>query len=241
MKKIALILLLVPLVLFAQDNLQKGDELLAKRDSVETIKKAMDIFEKELSSHPYEAGWRLMKAIYHFGDMAGVSKEEKKRIYQKGIKIGEGLVKNYPDRVEAHFWLGVLYGVYGEVRGVMKSLFLVKPIKREMNAVLRLDEKYDCGGAHRVLGRLYYKVPGFFGGSKKKSLEHLLKSKEICPNNLLTRYYLAETLVKLKRKEEAIKELREALTLEPLPEDKPEEAKQKAEIKALLEKLEKKK
>ncbi len=240
MRKIIFVILLIPLVLFAQDNLQKGDELLAKRDSLETIKKAMDIFEKELAAHPYEAGWRLMKAIYHYGDMEGVSKDEKKKIYQKGIKIGEDLVKKYPDRVEGHFWLGVLYGVYGEVRGVMKSLFLIKPIKREMNAVLKIDEKYDCGGAHRVLGRLYYKVPGLFGGSKKKSLQHLMKSKEICPNNLLTRLYLAETLIALKKKEEARKELREALTLEPLPEDKPEEAKQKAKIKALLEKLEKK-
>lgn len=239
-KKFLAIFLIVPFLLMAQENnLQKGDELLAKRDSVETIKKAMEIYEKELSTHPYEAGWRLMKAIYHYGDRPEVSKEEKIKLYQKGIDLGKKLTAKYPDRVEAHFWLGVLYGVYGEARGVMKSLFLVKPIKREMNAVLRIDEKYDCGGAYRVLGRLYYKVPGLFGGSKKKSLQYLLKSKEICPNNLLTRIYLAETLKSLKKKEQAIKELEEGLQLEAPEEDKPEEAKYKKQMEELLKKLKK--
>ncbi len=35
---------------------------------------------------------------------------------------------------------------------------------------------YQNGSADRALGRWYYKVPGLFGGSKKKSEEHLRKS-----------------------------------------------------------------
>ena len=42
--------------------------------------------------------------------------------------------------------------------------------------VLKLDPAFQKGSADRALGRWYYKVPGLFGGSRKKSEEHLRKS-----------------------------------------------------------------
>ncbi len=228
--------LILGFYLIGQDALKKADELISQRKDLQQITEALEILEKDMGNHPYEAGWRYLRATYYFGKKC---RDKKKKIsaYQKAIKIGEDLVKKYPDRVEGHFWLGVLYGVYGEARGVMKSLFLVKPIKREMNRVLQLDPKYDCGGAQRVLGRLYYKVPGLFGGSKTKSLKYLLESKKICPNSLLTRIYLAETLKAKGKKKEAKAELEEALRLEPIPSEKPEEEEYRAQIKELLAKL----
>jgi len=237
-RKILLPFLLLAMVWGAspQDPLKEADQLIEKRENLQQVAKAMDILKKELSVHPYEAGWRYLRATYYFGKKCR-DKDKKIKAYQEGIKLGEDLVKKYPDRVEGHFWLGVLYGVYGEARGVMKSLFLIKPIKREMNAVLRLDPGYDCGGAQRVLGRLYYKVPGLFGGSKSKSLKYLLESKKICPHSLLTRIYLAETLISRKKKQQAKAELEEALNLEPIPSEKPEEEEYRTRIKELLSKL----
>ncbi len=220
----------------AQDVLEKADQLIAQRKNLQQITEALDLLEQEMGTHPYEAGWRYLRAAYYFGKKCK-DKKRKINIYQKAIKLGENLVKKYPDKVEGHFWLGVVYGVYGEARGVMKSLFLVKPIKKEMRRVLELDPKYDCGGAQRVLGRLYYKVPGLFGGSKTKSLNYLLESKKICPNSLLTRIYLAETLISKGKKAQAKAELEEALNLEPIPSEKPEEEEYKNQIKGLLAKL----
>jgi tetratricopeptide (TPR) repeat protein len=57
-------------------------------------------------------------------------------------------------------------------------------------------------------------VPGFAGGSKKKSLEHLLKSLEFGPNDPLTRYYLADTYLALKEIDNARKELDFILNME---------------------------
>ncbi len=239
MRKILIPMVILSLVLgvFAQENpLKRADELVANRENPQQVLQAMEILKKEMATHPYEAGWRYLKAAYYFGKKCK-DKNRKIKVYQEAIKIGEDLVKKYPDKVEGHFWLGVVYGVYGEARGVMKSLFLVKPIKRQMKEVLRLDPQYNCGGAQRVLGRLYYKVPGLFGGSKTKSLEYLRESKKICPNSLLTRIYLAETLIAKGKKKEAKAELEEALTLEPVPTEKPEEEQYKAQIKELLSKL----
>ncbi len=238
MRKVLFSLIFLSLILglSAQDALKQADELIEKRQSLQQVIQAMEILKKELSAHPYEAGWRYLRAAYYFGKKCK-DKSRKIKVYQEAIKLGENLVKKYPDGVEGHFWLGVVYGVYGEARGVMKSLFLIKPIKREMKEVLRLNPKYDCGGAQRVLGRLYYKVPGLFGGSKTKSLKYLLESKKICPNSLLTRIYLAETLKAKGKKKEARAELEEALTLEPIPSEKPEEEEYRARIKELLSKL----
>ena len=122
-----------------------------------------------------------------------------------------------PEKPDGYYWLGVNYGVYGEARGVLKSLSLVGDIKEAMNKVIELDRGYEDGGPDRVLGRVYFKVPGIAGGSKKKSLEHLLKSKEFGPNDPLTRSYLADTYLALKEVDKAREELEYVLSMESDP------------------------
>ena len=56
-------------------------------------------------------------------------------------------------------------------------------IKNELETVLRLDPAFQQGSADRALGRWYFKVPGLFGGSNKKSEEHLRKSLTYNPNS----------------------------------------------------------
>lgn len=83
-----------------------------------------------------------------------------------------------------------------------------------MNKVIELDPSYEDGGPDRVLGRVFFKLPGFAGGDKKKSLEHLLKSKEYGPEDTLTRIYLAETYLALKEKDKAKEELEYVINME---------------------------
>ncbi len=210
MKKIIVLSILIffSFSLFAADDIFKEvDQLYKERAKIENLKKAITMMEDYLKKNPnsYDAAWRLSMFYYSLGDR--VSKDKKLNIYDKAVKMGKLAVKLNDKGVEGHFWLGVAYGKYGETKGVMKSLFLVKPIKKEMKRVMEIDETYECGGVYRVLGRLYFKVPGLFGGSKSKSLKYLLKEKEMCPSNPLGRYYLADTLRKKGKKKEAIKEL----------------------------------
>ena len=83
-----------------------------------------------------------------------------------------------------------------------------------MNKVIELEPAYEDGGPDRVLGRVFFKLPGFAGGDKQKSLEHLLRSKEFGPEDSLTRVYLAETYLKLKEKEKAREELEYVMNME---------------------------
>ncbi len=80
--------------------------------------------------------------------------------------------------------------------------------------------------------------PGFAGGSKKKSLEHLLKSKEMGPRVGLTRIYLADTYLSLDEIEKARQELEFVVAMEPDPKLIPETAEEKEMARKRLEKKE---
>ncbi len=220
-----------------QELIFRGDELYALREDINKAKEAKRYYEEAIKADPknYEAHWKLAKTIYFIGQRS--PEEQRVAIFQNGIEIAKKAVSLEPNKPEGHFWLGVLYGVYGEARGVMKSLFLVDDIKEEMNITLKLDSKIEGGGPYRLLGRMFYKLPGIAGGSKDKSLEYLLKAKEICPTNALTKIYLADTYLAKKMKEEARRELKEIIEMEPDPRWIPETKELKKEAKEKLDKI----
>ena len=52
---------------------------------------------------------------------------------------------------DAHFWLGVGLGRWAETKGMMKALFALKTIKKEMAETLKLDPQHG-GRQVRVFG-----------------------------------------------------------------------------------------
>jgi len=214
----------------------QGDELMAQRGDLAKAKEALARYQQALAAgeDAYSVYWRLARAEYWIGDHTP-DKTEKKRIFEQGIYHGKKAVQINPDKADGHFWLGVCYGVYGEAKGVLKSLSLVKPIKEAMQCVLEIDPAYDQGGADRVLGRVYYELPGFAGGSKKKSLEHLLKAMEYGPRVGLNLLFLADTYVALDEVEKARECLDTLLTMEPDPDLIPETAEEREQARKRLE------
>ena len=89
-----------------------------------------------------------------------------------------------------------------------------------------------------MLGRMLFKLPGFKGGDKDKSIEHLERSLEGAPTNALTRVYLAESYKSRKRKEEAAELCRFVIAMEPDPRWTPEHPSIKAQAEKLLRKVE---
>ncbi len=202
----------------AEDLISQGDALYEQMADMETAQKAKSLYLQAsgMMENRYEAMWRMARILYFIGEHTE-KKKEKKAIFSQGVYYAEKAINLEPEKPDGHYWLGVNNGKYGETRGVLKSLFLVKPIKNSMNKVIELDRSYEDGGPDRVLGRVYFKLPGFAGGSKQKSLEHLLKSKEYGPEDPLTRVYLAETYLSLDRIDEARQELEFVLNMESDP------------------------
>jgi len=174
--------------------MSQADAAYAKREDVPQAKIAMITYERLAKSDAklaVEAYLKASRAAWWVGDHA-TERAEKLDIFQHGMDLAKNALAMDPESVDAHYWLGCNEGSYGDTKGVLKSLSMVKPIRHEMAEVIRLNERYDGGGAWQVLGVVDYKVPGLMGGSKKRAKEELDKALAIDPNNPYNHYYLAE-------------------------------------------------
>ncbi len=195
-----------------EEIIKKGDECYWERENQDKAKEAKRYYEEaiKLDSNNYEAYWRLAKVIYFLASK--LPKKEKEKFLGEGIEVAQKAVRLQPHRAEGHFWLASLLGAYAGVKG-MKGFSYLAEIKKEFNLALKYDSTVEEGSAFTALGRIYYQLPSFLGGSLEKSLDYLLRAKRISPNNPYTKLYLADTYFSLKRKAEAKRELEELIKM----------------------------
>lgn len=202
----------------AEELIAKADALFAEMQDMATAEEALALYRSALgmAEDKYESFWKISRIQYYIGAHTK-DKKQKKAIFAQAVYHADRAIDREPEKPDGYYWRGVNNGKYGETRGILKSLSLVKPIKNDMNKIIELDRSYEDGGPDRVLGRVYFKLPGFAGGSKDKSREHFEKSKEYGPNDAFTRVYLAETLMGQKELEKAREELEFVLNMEDDP------------------------
>lgn len=189
---------------------QKVRKLIDERELDEAnLEMARDLLF-ELVEKDSECAWAyglLSEINYWFGEYADA--EDKLAFFDEGVQCGKEGIEIDEDSLEANFWLSVNYGSFGQEKGIMKSLSLIQPIKEASEKAIELDESYFYGGPWRVLGRLYYKAPGFpFSiGNTKKAIECLEKAVEIGPKFYLNRLFLAEAYISNRDKAKALEHL----------------------------------
>lgn len=205
--------IIVPVLLFfvflgvsvyAADDLaqkmQKADQLLQVGEPA-TINQAGDIYLDLLAKYPtnYDLLWKTAK----YYDKLGLITKNPLPIFEKGKDLAEKATKLYPNRVEGHYWLASLIGRVGEEKGILNSLFMVKPMKAELDRCLEIDPKFP--DTYYVLGLLYWKVPGWpvSIGDKKKAVECAQKAVDLKPTDFSFQYGLYEALHAANRDAEA--------------------------------------
>ena len=210
------------------------DALYRQREDLASARRAADIWASRLTADPrdFEAAWKLARARYWLG--GHVPEHERRPILEAGIEAARAAATAQPLRPEGHFWLAANMGGLAESFGIRQGLRYRGAIKEALLTVLKLDPAYQQGSADRALGRWYYKVPGLFGGSKKKSEEHLRRSLGFNPNSTSSRYFLAETLIALDRPTEARAELQRVIDAPADPEWVPEDREFKDKARRLL-------
>lgn len=188
----------------------------------------------------YEAAWEGARAVYFYGEFtrSSASDKEKVQLFQDGIDRAKRAVELRPQGVEGHFWLGVLYGVWGEAKGILKSLSMAPLLQKEVETSLALDRSIEGYGPDRVLGRVFFRLPWFKGGDNKKAIEHFERSLAGTPSNALTRLYLAEAYKAEGNKARAIELCRSVVTMTPDPRWAAEHPLIRARAQKLLKKLE---
>jgi tetratricopeptide (TPR) repeat protein len=236
MKKITIYLFFIFYLLISlfpanySEFIKRGDEFFKERGDLKKAILALKNYKKAstLKKDAYEALWKIARTTHYLVDELK-SEEEQRKIIDMGIEAARKAIIISPDKPDGYFWLGVNYAKEGQVKGVLKSLFRISPIKKNMRKVIEMDDKYEGGGAYIVLGRVYSQVPGILGGSNRKAEANLLKAMRICNTNPLTYIFLAEVYHDMGKIKKAIRTLTDFEKIEVDPRWNPETRKKKKE------------
>ncbi|HSB71059.1 MAG TPA: tetratricopeptide repeat protein [Candidatus Methylomirabilis sp.] len=151
----------------------------------------------------------LAQVCFIWGDIRATSEEQKLQAYDRGRQAAERAVELEPKNVWAHLWFGINTGRWGQTKGVVRSLFLLPTVKREIDTILELDPKLPP--AYAFAGNVYYEVPGLLGGGLDTAERMFRKGLELNPRFTSMRVGLARVLIKQGRVAEAQQELQRVL------------------------------
>lgn len=132
-------------------------------------------------------------------------KQRRLQLFEHCIASADRALTLNSKDVRGLFWKAVAMGKMAEDSGVLNALKMLRPMEELLLKVVAIDEKYENAGAHRALGRIYHKLPGFpiSFGSSQKALRHLQRAHELFPRDVITRAFYAEVLFDTGRTDEA--------------------------------------
>lgn len=213
---------------------QTADALYADRENLASARQALAMLAADVArdAAAYEPAWKLARISYWLGSHAPAS--ERRAFLERGISAAQAAARISPNQPEGHFWAAATMGALAENYGMRVGLRYRKPIRTELETVLRLDPAFMQGSADRALGRFYAKVPSLLGGSREKAERHLRASLRYNPDSTISRYFLAELLIDANRKAEARTELQRVLDAPLSTEWAPEDRDYKTRASALL-------
>ena len=218
------------------DPVREADDYYLGRQDMANVARGLDLLRADVAQDPkdYEAWWRISKFICYQARHAASS--DKMKLLDSGVDAAKKAVALQPNRVEGHYWLGANYDLTAEVRGYWRGLWFVESIRREMEAVTRLDPDYDQAGGLRTLARIDFRAPFFLGGDKRRSMQLLKECLGRYPENSKVMLYLSDSEIALGLRDDARNTLEQVLKLCPDPQYGPEFAENQEEARARMAK-----
>jgi tetratricopeptide (TPR) repeat protein len=213
----------------AKDVIAKADEAYNK-GTLAAYKEAKTLLEPLVGKNE-EATWKFSRASYQIG-VRTANKETRKAIFEKSFKAVEAYVNAGSTVPGTNYWFAVNAGQYGKLKGIIKSLFLVKPMKAACNNVIKKDPGFEDGSAYTILGAIEYEVPG---GDLDKCITLCKKKLVYDADDSTANLYLGKTYYKKKEYTTAKKYLEHMIaTAKPKTANDKEDL---AEAKELLVKV----
>jgi tetratricopeptide (TPR) repeat protein len=218
------------------------DTLYETRNIDGNLEKSITLINETLSTEiseslTYEICWRFARQVSAAKNYLNADKKEKLGLYSRGLEQSLNAIKLQPNSINALYWHAIVLGRQAELQGILNSLSSVKPIKASMEKILQQDPKFSRG--YFVLSRLYRKAPKFISiGNPKKALNNINIALKLDSNDSIYILEKSRVLIKLKKKEDAIKELKSIINL-PIYANyfKDQVLRDKQEAKNLLNKL----
>jgi len=150
-----LLLLLFPVFLFGQSELDEIEALFQKKQFV----KAEQIVTELLTNHPHN-----IKAIEFLGDAFGHQKK-----WDDAIAQYKKLVNAQQNNANYHYKYGGALGMKALSVSKLRALGIIGDVKSAFLKAAELDKNHI--DTRWALVELYMQLPGILGGSKNKSLE----------------------------------------------------------------------
>jgi tetratricopeptide (TPR) repeat protein len=169
----------------------------------------------------------------------GVPENEREAALAALATRADEAVAANPDDARLLTWRGIVLASWAGAKGGLGALGLVKRAKADFEAALAIDERVLDGSAHTSLGSLYYQVPGWpvgFGDDDKARAE-LEAGLALNPDGIDSNYFWADYLHESGKDREARAALERALAAAPRAGRESADAGRRAEIQALLAKL----
>ncbi|HVG30567.1 MAG TPA: TRAP transporter TatT component family protein [Pyrinomonadaceae bacterium] len=222
----------------AAELLRRADEAYAARENPDAVREGLKTLRRisAVERDDYEAAWRASRLNYTLGDKWGDA-AEREQAFLDGVAAGETATKVQPQRPEGHFWLGANLGGYAKLKGVLYGITSAERMRKEMEAVLQLDESFQGGSAFLALGQLDVELPKMLGGDPERAVATLEKGMRYGSNNALMHLRLAEAYLALRRKDEARREVNYILNSKPNPDYLPEHKEAVKRAQELLQKF----
>jgi tetratricopeptide (TPR) repeat protein len=171
---------------------------------------ARDLLETAVAQDP-QIDTLVMLSYVHFlwADTRATTDEAKLAGYERGRRIGERAVQLAPRNADAHLWYAVNTGRWGQTKGIMRSLFLLPTLQREIETIFALDPR--SVRAYSLAGNVAMEVPRVAGGDRAKAETHFKKGLEIDARFTVLRIDLARLYIGEGRYAEARQELQRVL------------------------------
>jgi tetratricopeptide (TPR) repeat protein len=215
-----------------EEIFKQADDAYTKKD-LAAVKAGMKDLEGLTASNE-AAAWRFGRASYFVATRTDDAKAQE-QMFDKAYKALRVYFDKGTKDINTNYWFALSAGKYGKLHGVLKSLFLVSPMKKACNLVVGKDPAYEDGAAWTILGAIEYEIPT---GSNDKCIEYCTKTLKYEPAGIAANLYLGKAYYKKSEYAKA-KERLEYLIANGKPETK-DDRKDMQEAKDLLAKVIKK-
>jgi tetratricopeptide (TPR) repeat protein len=218
-----------------EELIKRADKAYEQRSDLAQVREALALLRNARTAdfQNYDVTWRLARADYYLGAHSPVERE-RDNAFRDGVEMGEAAVKLQDGKPDGHFWFGANMGGRAKASS-LSGLADAEDIRREMQTVIKLDEKFGSGSAYMVLGQVDLELPRLMGGDPQDAVKNLEKGLTFGPDNSLLRLHLAEAYLATGRNADARKQLDTLLSMKPNPNFVPEHQEASEEGRKLLE------
>lgn len=185
-------------------------------------------FKKYNGDDDAELLWRMARAAFLAGCLAERKKDketQKKYLFQAEVLCNRAIDKN-PSIFDAHKWMAMILGKVSDFVSTKERIEKGKAIKKHLELALELkpDEAYlyhvfgrwclevaKLSWVERNIAKLVFGTPP--EATNEDALNNFKKGEELKQNWKINDFYIAKTLIELKKYKEAVQYLDKAIQL----------------------------